>query len=171
MPTGLPARALQQAYTLAKATAALAVLACAVLSTADILSTWLFDHALLGVVELLQMLLVVTVFLGLGPAVRNGDHISVDLFRNLLPPSIRRAGDAISAVVSFLVYVLIAYAGIYAAQKSLKTGEFANGPVPYPLFPARTALAVGAGLAAIAALVLVAASLAVFVRQRHGQGE
>lgn len=163
-------RAIDEGYRIAKIMAALAVLACAALSTADILSTWLFHRALLGVVELLRMLLVVIVFLGLGSAVRSGDHIAVDLFRNMLPPVVRRVGDVISAVVSLLVYLLIAYAGIYALHRSLAIGEFTNGPVPFPLFPVRTALTAGAWLAAIASALGVAASVAALLSRRRGRG-
>lgn len=153
-------RVLTPAYWLAKAVASVAVFLCAFLSTADILSTWLFHRSLLGVLELMQMLMVVIVFLGLAPAVRDKSHISVDLFRDMLPSRVRRAGDVLSALVSLVVYLLVAYAGIFAAMKSLSIGEFVSGPVPFPVFPSRLALTIGAALAVLATLTLTIALIA-----------
>lgn len=159
-PEGLSSlmdRVLTPVYWLAKAVASAAVFLCAFLSTADILSTWLLHRSLLGVFELMQMLMVVIVFLGLAPAVRGNSHISVDLFRGMLPARVRRMGDVLSALVSLIVYLLVGYAGIFAAMKSLSIGEFVSGPVPFPVFPARLALTIGAALAVLATLALTIA--------------
>lgn len=137
------------------ALAALAVLACAVIGTADVLSTWLLRRSILGVLELLQMLMVVIIFLGLASSVWRGENISVDLFRAALPKAVQRVGDLVSLAITTVVLALIAYGGVVAALKSWDVGEFANGPVPFPIFPARIALTAGAWLAAAAACALL----------------
>lgn len=139
----------------AAAISAVAVFCCAIIGTADVISTWAFHTALLGAVELTQMLMVVTIFMGLAAAIWNEENITVDLFRGWFSPPIRRVGDVVALIVSTIVYGLVAYSGIFAALRSFKASEFANGPVAFPIFPARVALTAGAWLAAVAALLVI----------------
>jgi len=153
-PRAAPDRLLYRILSAGRGIAALAVITCSLLATVDTIGLWLFHRPVASVVELSQMLLVVIVFMGLGAAERDGDHIAVAIVRDRLPPGGRRLADLVVQAVSTLVYLAIAAAGFAAAMRSFEVQEFSDGLLPFPIYPIRFLLVFGALLSAAAAIAV-----------------
>ncbi|MDI2099470.1 TRAP transporter small permease [Ruicaihuangia caeni] len=111
--------------------------------TADVLARFLTGRSLVGMVELSETLLVSMVFLGLAYCGYLGAHISMNLVTAALPGRAAAVARTIAyaLVTALLVWMLWATAG--RALDSFFSGEFKFGLAQWPLWPARTAIAVG----------------------------
>lgn len=130
----------------AAALAGVAVLVMMLLGGIDVITTKMLDWPIPGAYELTETLMVASVFLALALSQREKRQIRVELFTERLSEPRRRAFDAVSDLCSLLVYGLIAWFGIRLAWTSVSVGEFSSGLIQLPLWPAKTALALGAVL-------------------------
>lgn len=148
---------LDAANRLALWIAALAVMAMTLVGGIDVLSTALLGQPVHTTVEGTELLMVMVVYLGLGMVHQTRSHIAVDFIYGRLPTLGQRAIDIVVLALMFVFFAVIAWQGGVAALRSWRISEYAPGLVPLPLFPARLALALGAGLAALNCLVDLAA--------------
>lgn len=148
-----------------------AVLLMAIVGTLDVLGTLLFDRPLPGAYELIQTLLVAAVVLPMAFAQRQGRHIRVTIFLEMMPDRIRRGIDILNAVLNLSLFALVAWFGWVAGIKSTLIGEFTSGLIPFPVWPAKLALAAGASLMTLQSLldILVGARriLGTLTSRRH----
>jgi len=122
---------------------ALCVIAIMILICADVASRSLTGASIGGAVEYSEVLLVVAVALGLGPAQAAGDNVSMNIVVDHLP--IRVA--AIARFLAYLVAIaLMAWMTVACAQlawTSFHTNEVRFGLASVILWPGRTVLALG----------------------------
>lgn len=115
-----------------------------VLTVTDVIVRKVTGTGVPGNVEYGEVLLVICVFLGLGAAQMNGDHISTSLVTSRLSPNVRRAVRAIGFLVGVTVAVVLLVASVQVAMDSVIDGEYRFGLVGVPMWPARVAVAIGA---------------------------
>lgn len=119
----------------------------------DVANRLLTGSSIAGVYELVESLVVGAIFLGLAWAERRQEHVKVELVTRRLPVRVAawvRVGGAVASVV---VVGWMTYATSLRARRAVDVGEFRQGLVEFPLWPARAAVAVG--LAALLAELLL----------------
>lgn len=139
-----PASVLGRLEGWAAALAGLGVLVMMLLGGIDVITTKMLDWPIPGAYELTETMMVASVFLALALSQREKRQIRVELFTERFSEPRRRAFDAVADLCSLLVYGLIAWFGIRLAWTSVSVGEFSSGLIQLPLWPAKTALAMGA---------------------------
>ena len=130
------------------------------IGAADIIGTKLLDQPLPGAAELTEALMVLGVFLALAHTQARRQHINVDLVTTRLGPRTRHALDLLALLLTLGVLVLIAWCGWVLALTSLRIREYASGIIQFPVYPSKLALAVGATLMVLQALVDVVGAAA-----------
>jgi TRAP-type C4-dicarboxylate transport system permease small subunit len=105
-----------------------------------------------GVHEFIAAMMVFTVFLAVSLAQARRAHIQVDLFTRMMPTLAQKALALLQHALGAIVFGLIAWFGWKMAWHAVVVGEFSAGLYDFPLWPARTALALGATLVAVQCL-------------------
>ncbi|HLS68803.1 MAG TPA: TRAP transporter small permease [Kiloniellales bacterium] len=125
--------------------AGLALFLMALLGAADVVGA-AFGFPLVGAYEGIESLMVLAIFLAIAAAQQKQAHIQVDLLRIHLPRGGRLLLGIVASLCSILFFGLVAYFGWSAFLRSLASGEFRQGQIGFPLWPARLALAFGASV-------------------------
>lgn len=128
---------------------ALAALCIAILGTADVLMTQLFNRPITGTVEFSSMLLVGVLFLGMAGAVRKDDNISVDLLVNALPPRGRFTLNVINRFMSLVYFGILTYLCWRLALDSMAKSDIMAGAIHFKVWPYKLLAALGALLATL----------------------
>ena len=151
-----------------QALAAISLLSMTVIGTVDLVSTNFLNRPIPGAFELIETLMVVTVFMALASAQARRQHIVVDIAINHLAASTQRlcriVGDALGAVFFFV----IAWQGWLMALRSWAIDEAASGLIGFPIYPAKIALAVGASLITLQCLWDLVVGIAALKRKSKG---
>lgn len=105
-----------------------------------------------GVDEYASYALVATFFLALGPTLKAGAHIRVQLLMEALPPRLARLCDLGSHVVGLGLSVYFAYWAINAVVESYQFNDVGQGMVKTPLWIPQLSMAVGLAILVIALL-------------------
>ncbi len=138
--------------------AALGVLAFALgalITVADILGRPL-GLAVIGVVDLVQLFVMMGAWFVIPYAFLTGAHVGVDLVVNALPQSLGRAARAFAALVSVALLALMLWYGYASFQTQLLFGDQSQQlgiPIMWYWLPLLAGLAVSI-LAALAALMM-----------------
>lgn len=143
---------------LAKAMAIISALATVTLMaalTGEVATRFAVGRSLPGMVELSETSLVVIVFFGFAYVALQESHIRMTLATNFAPGGLVRAMrlTAIALSVAFLAWLAYATAG--RAITSFETGEYKFGLLQWPIWPARWAITIGLGVAAVATVILL----------------
>lgn len=120
-----------------------------------------------GLVDWIELLLVLIVFLGIAEAQRTREHVAIDVVADAFPQRLRIASHVIGGVVGLLVVAVTAYVSTRNAVQSYSIREFRRGLAEVPLWPGRIVLAVGFVLFGLQIIV----STAQRVRERSGSSE
>ena len=128
------------------------VLLMTLLGGIDVLGTVVFNRPLPAAYEATEALMVLVVFLALAHLQASRGHIAVDIVSARLPLRVRRVIAVGSQLMAAAFFGVISWKGWESAWTSLLMGEYAAGIVPFPLYPGRFGLAIGAALAAVQAL-------------------
>lgn len=145
--------------------AAAASVAVSALGTGDVVSTFLFNKPIPGVLEATEMLLVVIIFMAQPFIVLSGAHITLDLI-SMRPRSVLLvARTAITVVAGVLCYGLIAWTAFDAFLSSLAVGEKTGGSVGLPVYPVRLLIVFGS-LVSIVYVLYVGARAVMAPRQQ-----
>ncbi len=83
--------------------AALALFAMMWLTVIDVVGRKFFDNSLVGAVELTEIFMMLTIFIGLPLTSRAGEHIVFDLLDQFLPESMQRVQRALSQLITCLL--------------------------------------------------------------------
>ncbi len=135
------------------------VLVTFLLAIYAIFQRYFFDTPLKWGDEMKGYLLVAIVMLGAAEALRNGDHISIDLVSAKLPG---QAGKWITVFSSFAVLVFACVFGISAWETvtfSHGFGSYSSGYLETPMWIPQSAMLVGAVLLGLAALTRLLAAV------------
>lgn len=143
--------ALDRAASWAALASGMLLLCMMLLGALDVAGSWLLGRPVPGAFEATEMLLAAAALLPLAHITRTGAMIRVSFIHDRLPRPLRRAADALAALLSTGFFALLAWQAWLLAAASLDVGEYAPGPVPFPVAPAKIALALALTLGALAA--------------------
>lgn len=133
--------------------AGLAILAMALLGGSDIVFTYIVNRPIDGVFEVTQMLMVMSIFLGLGAVHLNRSHICVDIGYDLMPSWAKRASEMLTLLIMLGFFGALTWRAWGNAVHSWQIGEYTSGIVAFPLYPAKFALAIGSTIVVLFCLV------------------
>lgn len=115
-----------------------------VLSSADALGRYLFNHPIEGAFQFSEdYLLVLGVFLALGYSYRQGSHVRVTFAVDKFGPTGKLVAAYIVQVFSLVCAAGLATATGLQALDLLRTGARTNGLISYPLWPANFCVFLG----------------------------
>ena len=117
----------------------------------DILGTKLFNRPLSGTSEATETLMVLVVFLALAGAHARREHVAVDLLTSRLRAGTRLWLDVFAQSLMVVFFALLVWQAWRLGLASYAIRETAAGILPFPVYPAKLALAIGATLAAMQA--------------------
>lgn len=120
--------------------------------TADVILV-LFGYPIPGTINYTEILNVIILFLPLAYVTARRSHIVVDVIQ--YKGNAKRITDFIADCSVFLYSVLFSWQLGVKAWRSAGTGEFEMVGIKIFVFPAKIALAIGAGGSALAALFLI----------------
>jgi TRAP-type mannitol/chloroaromatic compound transport system permease small subunit len=146
------------------ALAALAVLLSMVVGTVDVVGTQAFLSPLHGATEGITELMVILVFLSLPHVQRTGANIRVELVYARFGPRTQAALDAVAALAALLFFGLVFWQGIGVAEFSWRIRESTMSVVRIPIYPAKIAILLGAGMTMLQLLVDLAGSARIAFR-------
>lgn len=126
--------------------AGFALLFMAVLGAADVIAGRGFNRPIPGLFEMTETLMVFSIFLALALAQHNKRHIRVEIVLDWLPPRGKSICDLLNVLLVGVFFAFIAWFGWDAAIYSFTEGQYRPGAIRLPVWPAKTALAVGATL-------------------------
>lgn len=100
-----------------------------------------------GAIEITEVVLVATVFLGMMTASTDGMHISASIVTDRFPRPVARWARIAGGVVSIGIAGWLLYGAALRAVSSIRGGEYRFGLISVPVWPARVAIVLGiAGL-------------------------
>lgn len=139
------------------------------LVVADVVGRTVFSQPVKGTPEIVSMSIVIICFLQASYAIRSGGMLHVDVIPALLPPRLREALGAFGCVLGVAFFAVVLYGGIEPLQHAWGSNEYeGEGALRIPTWPARLAVMVGAGLAALDYVLAGLAHLRAAARRRAG---
>jgi TRAP-type transport system small permease protein len=129
-----------------------ALLAMMMLTVADVFMRYVFNHPILGALELTEYMMVPVVFLGLAWCARQGGNVKVDLVTERLGLGIQRFLDAITHLIGVIVAGVISWENFGEAVQSWKAHK-ASDMLEVPAYPFYLVLAVGCLLLCVVLLI------------------
>lgn len=133
--------------------AGVTLLVMSLIGCADVVATQFLDLPIPAALELVETLLVASIFLAISHAQKERRHIQVNAVLNHLSPGARQACLAFGDLCTLVLFSMIAWYAWKSAAHSLSVGEFKSGLISFPLWPARITLAIGASLMLLQAAV------------------
>lgn len=108
-----------------------------------------------GTKEIVANSVVIIVFMQVGYAVRSGSMLRADFLVLMFPNWLQRTLTALALILGAVFFLYLLNAAIEPAMRSFRRGEFDGaGALQVPVWPARWAIVVGAGLAGFNYLLL-----------------
>lgn len=136
-------RAIRALTKLCAYVAAAIIIFMMVSTVADVGRRLILGQPIPGVIEVGELLMVGSVFLGIAYTEARREHVAVDLLIRRLSP--RKAAITqllgLLIVIATLIWMIVVTAS--RAWVSVETGEFRFGLVKIPVWPGRVAIAVG----------------------------
>jgi TRAP-type C4-dicarboxylate transport system permease small subunit len=136
------------------------------LGVADVVGTSFLGTPVPGTLEVTESTMVLIVFGALAYAQERRGHIRVELLYARAGPRARSIMDAVTHIVAFAFFALVAWQAIGEFLYSWEMKEATMGTVRFPLYPARLLLAIGTGLVLLRLALDVIADL---VRVWHAE--
>ena len=137
------------------------MIAAMLVGVADVVGTEFFGRPLLGTLEFTESTMVLVVFGALAYAQERRAHIRVELLYGQVGPRGKSFMEAVTHIVAFIFFALVAWMGYVELVYSLEIKESTMGSVRFPLYPARVLLLLG--------VVLLLVRLAIDIVQDIGR--
>lgn len=113
-------------------------------TTIDVIGRFFFNAPIRGTVEVNQVLLIFTVFLGLGYTQLMKRHIRVDMIFDRISSTRRRLMvDVLESLLALVIVGFVTYGSTAWAYNSVLTGQYEIGSVRYPVWVGRIAVSFG----------------------------
>ena len=137
-------RALLRGWPLAASATLLFVVM--LLGGADVVGTTVLATPVPAAMEIAATLFGVAIFLAWPEAQQRRAHIAVDLFVTRMPLGLKRLSELLGLLCGITFYSFVAWGAIHLAMDSWQAGERAVALIPFPIYPAKIAVAVGAAM-------------------------
>jgi TRAP-type C4-dicarboxylate transport system permease small subunit len=125
----------------------------------DVVLRAFFNRPIRGDVELIEVGMVCTSFLGLAWCAMKGVHIKVDLVISFLPTRVKGIIDSFGYLLGFGICALLAWQGFLEGIANWKMNTV-SATLEFPLFPFYWVVALGFAALCLTILVLLTRSLA-----------
>ena len=142
-------RAAGAVSTLLAVVSAVAVFVAMVGIAADVINRYFAGRSIPGMVESVEVLIVVMVFGGLGAAQRKGLHVGVNVVLARLNPNVRNTVQTVALLFAAVLLAWIVYRSGLVAWDSWLKREYRFGLVRVPVWPARIMIPIGLGMLVI----------------------
>lgn len=119
------------------------------LMVTDVMQRNMNGRSVAGAFEVITMMLVGVVFLGLAHAERTESTIKLTLVTSRLRPRAALATRLASNGLTLVMSGWLAWATWEAAQRSIERGEYQQGLLSIPIWPAKLVIALGFGVLTI----------------------
>jgi TRAP-type C4-dicarboxylate transport system permease small subunit len=120
------------------------------LVVADVVGRTAFSAPVKGTPEIVSMSIVIICFLQASYAIRSGGMLHVDVIPALLPARLREALAALGCLLGVAFFAVVLYGGLEPFAHAWSSNEYeGEGALRVPTWPARLAVLLGAGLAAL----------------------
>jgi TRAP-type C4-dicarboxylate transport system permease small subunit len=120
------------------------------LVVADVVGRSVFSSPVKGTPEIVSMSIVIICFLQASYAIRSGGMLHVDVLPAMLPQRGRDALAALGCLLGLAFFAVVLYGGIEPLAHAWRSNEYeGEGALRIPTWPARFAVLLGAGLAAL----------------------
>lgn len=130
-----------------------ALLAMAVLVTADVLWDLIFGRPITNTIEIVSIyLMIAIVFLPMGLVELRGEHIKADIISTLLGRKMQAALQIVVATISFIFILILVYQTSVDAIEAYQKNERIMGTSLLVIWPSRFSLPIGFSLFALAML-------------------
>jgi TRAP-type C4-dicarboxylate transport system permease small subunit len=113
------------------------------LTVMDVFGRYVLGKPLPGVIEFNEVLMVCVVFLGLGLSQKEKAQIRAELLISRLSPMWRKKFDLIALFLSAAFWLVLLVPSSSKAWSSFLIGEYREGLLKFPIWPARWALVLG----------------------------
>ena len=124
------------------------------LTVADIVGRNLFDHPIVGTIEIAKTSIVAIAFLTLPYAMRRGSHVRSTVLLSRLAPKPFLAMTSLSCILGAVLFALIAYASWEPMRFAIESGSFeGEGALRVPTWPTRVVIVVGSVVMAVECLL------------------
>jgi TRAP-type transport system small permease protein len=145
--------------------AGLLLLAVMLVTMIDVVGRTFFDSPFRGTIELTEMAMVAIVYLGLGYAAHEGDHISVDLVDSQIGPRTQLALAVFTGIFGAAVIGLLSW-NLYRFADRLDAGGFTTAVLKIPQGPVAMVAVVGGGMFVLALIGTAALALRSLLKDR-----
>src|SRR5512145_73512 len=122
------------------------MIAAMLAGVADVVGTEFLGRPVLGTLEFTESTMVLVVFGALAYAQERRAHIRVELLYSHVGPRGKSFMEAVTHIVAFLFFALVAWQGYVELLYSWEIKESTMGSVRFPLYPARVLLLLGMAL-------------------------
>jgi TRAP-type C4-dicarboxylate transport system permease small subunit len=136
------------------------MIASMLIGVADVIGTKFFDWPVPGTLEFTESTMVLVVFGALAYAQDRRAHIRVELLYGHAGARFRSFMEAVTHIVAFLFFALVAWQGLSELGYSWELKEATMGTVRFPLYPARFFLLLGVALLLVRLALDIAADIA-----------
>lgn len=126
------------------ALAILSIAAIMLFVATDAISRYLFNAPLSFSFELVSYyLIVIATYFMISATLRHGDHISITLFRNVLPRRAQAFVDVLWSVLAGIAFILMAYATWHNVAGAWAGNNFIPGVISWPVWLAQLPILIG----------------------------
>ncbi len=122
----------------------------------DVIFTAALGKPIPMVYELTEALMVLVVFLSLGHLQLSDSHIAMEFLQARLGPGGRRVHGVVVQVVALVCFGALIWQAWLMAWESWTLREHSVGLYPFPLYPAKFAVVIGAALASACCIAKLA---------------
>lgn len=134
-----------------------------ILTTADTLMRYVFNHPIIGAYYFSEnYLMVIIVFLSISYVWKLGGHIRIDLFIQYMPKRVVRVLDIIYALAVACLMFVIGYQAMLMTQEAFVNNNVAAGIIPWPTWLSWIWIPIGAYIFTIRLLLSVVYMLLTF---------
>jgi TRAP-type C4-dicarboxylate transport system permease small subunit len=135
--------------------AQISVLIMMLLTTADALMRYLFNHSITGAYFFTEKyLMVIVVFFSLSYVMKLNGHIRIDFFTQYLPRNLVKVLDIIYTFLAAALMFIIAYQSMIMTQEAFINNRVAVGLIPWPIWLSWVWVPIGAYLFTIRLLLI-----------------
>ncbi len=139
---------------------ALLALLLSFLVVADVIGRVVFNSPVKGTPEIVSMSIVIICFLQASYAIRSGGMLQVDAIQKILPRQFQVVVSLLGHLLGIAFFLVVVYGGIDPLAHAWNSNEFeGEGALRVPTWPARSAVILGAALAALEYFLLFLADL------------
>ncbi|MEW9053087.1 MAG: TRAP transporter small permease [Neobacillus sp.] len=123
------------------------------LITIDVIMRNVFNKPIAGVIEMMNIALIIIVALGFSYVQGKKENIMIEIATSKLPAIYKNLLDLTGYIIGFLVMAVIAWKSGVNAVSSFSAQEHTMGLIKIPLWPSKVLLTIGIGVLSIRLLL------------------